>query len=271
MLKTNYHTHTSRCGHAIGTDEEYVQKAIQGGLKTLGFSDHTPYKIPYDRERMRYEQYDDYKDSILSLKKKYADQINIYLGLEVEYYPSEWEDLTRYRKEMDYCIMGQHYLSFQGINSYHISDADTLFKYVEVLDKGGASNLADYIAHPDVILYGWQNINDSSLPLAGEKIADISLKYNLPLELNCGGVKRGMKEYSSGLRYPYPTRVFFEQFAKKHCPIIIGLDVHDPDLFLTDKDLNNALEAVEGLDLNILYDYDLISEAKKRKKLFFQG
>jgi Histidinol phosphatase and related hydrolases of the PHP family len=40
MIQTNWHTHTSRCGHAVGTDEEYVQAAIQGGLKTLGFSDH---------------------------------------------------------------------------------------------------------------------------------------------------------------------------------------------------------------------------------------
>ena len=40
MIKANYHTHTARCGHAIGTDEEYVQAAIQAGLKTLGFSDH---------------------------------------------------------------------------------------------------------------------------------------------------------------------------------------------------------------------------------------
>ena len=43
MIKTNWHTHTSRCGHAVGTDEEYVQAAIQGGLTTLGFSDHAAY------------------------------------------------------------------------------------------------------------------------------------------------------------------------------------------------------------------------------------
>ncbi len=46
MIKANYHTHTARCGHAIGTDEEYVQTAIQAGLKTLGFSDHAAYPTP---------------------------------------------------------------------------------------------------------------------------------------------------------------------------------------------------------------------------------
>ena len=30
-MKTNYHTHTARCMHATGTDEEYVLSAIKGG------------------------------------------------------------------------------------------------------------------------------------------------------------------------------------------------------------------------------------------------
>ena len=36
----NYHTHTSRCGHAIGEDEEYVIEAINASYKGIGFSDH---------------------------------------------------------------------------------------------------------------------------------------------------------------------------------------------------------------------------------------
>lgn len=35
MFKKNYHTHTFRCNHAIGTDEEYVHEAIAGGFDTL--------------------------------------------------------------------------------------------------------------------------------------------------------------------------------------------------------------------------------------------
>lgn len=43
-MKTNYHTHTTRCMHAVGSDEEYVLSAIKGGFQILGFSDHTPWK-----------------------------------------------------------------------------------------------------------------------------------------------------------------------------------------------------------------------------------
>ena len=42
----NYHTHTWRCRHADGTEREYVERAIEGGLKILGFSDHSPYPFP---------------------------------------------------------------------------------------------------------------------------------------------------------------------------------------------------------------------------------
>ena len=44
----NYHSHTTRCRHAEGTEREYIERALQGGLKILGFSDHTPYLFPGD-------------------------------------------------------------------------------------------------------------------------------------------------------------------------------------------------------------------------------
>ena len=44
-MKANYHTHTARCGHATGTDEEYVLAAIEQGFDELVFSDHVPW--PY--------------------------------------------------------------------------------------------------------------------------------------------------------------------------------------------------------------------------------
>ena len=35
----NYHTHTYRCHHADGTEREYVERAIENGLKIFGFSE----------------------------------------------------------------------------------------------------------------------------------------------------------------------------------------------------------------------------------------
>ena len=92
----NYHTHTARCGHARGQEREYVENAIAGGLKILGFSDHTPYPFPEDykpRTRMAVSQFEDYVDTVLALKKEYAGQIEIHLGVEAEYYPKYFDAL----------------------------------------------------------------------------------------------------------------------------------------------------------------------------------
>ena len=32
----NYHTHTWRCRHADGTEREYVERAIEGGIRCWG-------------------------------------------------------------------------------------------------------------------------------------------------------------------------------------------------------------------------------------------
>lgn len=269
MIQTNWHTHTARCGHAIGTDEEYVQAAIQAGFKTLGFSDHAPYLTPYTPERMNYDQLEDYKSSILSLKEKYKGSIDIYLGMEVEYYPSEWEQLSEYRRTLDYCILGQHNLEIDHRSSYGIRSRDELKEYTDRLAGACEHALCDYIAHPDVALWSYPYM-DGSVTEAAERIADLSLHYNMPLEINCGsGVSNGKKRYSDGERYAYPTRAFFEVFAKRGCPLIIGLDVHNPRVFLTDVYLERALSVLDGLDCNILYDFDLVKAAEKRKKEFF--
>ena len=73
----NYHTHTYRCHHACGQDEDYVKKAIEAGFSVLGFSDHTPWHYhsqfkPY--MRMDDDQLEEYVNSILYLKNKYKDK-----------------------------------------------------------------------------------------------------------------------------------------------------------------------------------------------------
>ena len=42
-MQANYHTHTIRCHHAVGTEREYIEAAIAAGITELGFSDHSPY------------------------------------------------------------------------------------------------------------------------------------------------------------------------------------------------------------------------------------
>lgn len=269
MLKRNYHTHTSRCGHAVGKDEEYVQAAVKAGLEVLGFSDHAAYPAPFPSERMNIEQVDDYCQSVLALKEKYRDQITIHLGMEVECYQTQWETLSRWRRKMDYCILGQHQLTFNGASSYNIVTPEELETYTDQIAYACSHALCDYIAHPDVCMWSYP-VQDESVRAAAARIAGIAAKYDMPVELNCGsGVRYGKQQYSDGLRYAYPVRIFFEEFAKKNCRVIIGLDIHDPALFATDQYIDAALSVIEGIPCNIVEDIDLVREAEKRKQLFY--
>ena len=92
----SYHTHTARCGHASGTDREYVQAAVARGVKILGFSDHIPMPFPDGHEsrfRVPLRLLDDHVQSILNLREEYKDEIDIRLGFEAEYYPDLFDDM----------------------------------------------------------------------------------------------------------------------------------------------------------------------------------
>lgn len=269
MITTNYHTHTYRCGHAVGSDEEYVLAALQAGLKTLGFSDHAPYHLPDPGHRMDLSQFDEYVSSIRALKEKYKDVIDIYVGLELECYKSEWETLSMFRETLDYCILGQHGFELEGKRVYRDITEENLMHYVDLLEYACEHSLCDCIAHPDVILWMYPKIDEAVKKMA-RRIAELSIKYNMPLELNCGsGAVRGYRLFEDGYRLGYPDRTCFEIFSEYQCPIIIGIDAHNPQWFLTDEYLNRSLSVVEGLNLNILNDYDLIQDAKERKKKFY--
>ena len=66
-----YHTHTTRCGHAYGSEEEYIQVAINNGLKVIGFTDHVFLPgISQPGMRGDYSLLDDYVNTIKGLKEK---------------------------------------------------------------------------------------------------------------------------------------------------------------------------------------------------------
>ena len=158
----NYHTHTWRCKHATGTEEEYVQAAVKRGLKRLGFADHSPYCFPdgyYSNFRMKPEDTADYANDIFTLRDRYRDSIDIRLGVEIEYYPAFFADTVSMLRDnqVEYLILGQHFLdnemggsAYSGIPS---TSTDDLQKYCRQVMDACHTGLVTYIAHPDLFHY----------------------------------------------------------------------------------------------------------------------
>ena len=112
----NYHTHTYRCGHADGTDEEYVKRAIECGIKYMGFSDHAPFVFPDGGEigcHVQQADVADYIESIKNLRKKYSDKIDLLVGFEMEYMPTHFDKMLENARNSgaEYLILGQHYIA----------------------------------------------------------------------------------------------------------------------------------------------------------------
>ena len=155
----NYHTHTWRCRHADGTEREYVERAIEGGLKILGFSDHSPYPFPdgYDSGmRMRLDQVEGYVDTVLALKKEYDKDIEIHLGLETEYFPRFWGQLIDFLSDypFEYFVLGQHSLGNEIekilYSGHGTTDGSYLKQYVDQCLAGIDTGKYLYLAHPEL-------------------------------------------------------------------------------------------------------------------------
>lgn len=254
-IRHNYHTHTTRCNHAIGTDEEYVIEAIKEGYQTLGFSDHL--MIP--NLNLNYE----YFDSIALLKEKYKNQINIKIALEVEYYPYYVPFYNKIKQEhlVDYLIFGNHgtmsseqkvtngpdFVCF--INDF--TDVTYLDKYYEVLKKAVETKLFKYIAHPDCFLKGYGKWDENTIALT-HKIAKLLQDNHLYAELSASGYRSRKKFYYQNDYYPpYPFKEFFKILKEYDIKFVLGCDAHAPSQ-LHDEAVAYIINLAKELDLKIV-------------------
>ena len=162
-MKTNFHTHTTRCGHASGTDEDYVRAALAQGFGVLGFSDHVPwpYRSGFHHPGVRMDVSDlpDYERSIRALAKQYEGKLTVALGFECEYFPEYmgWLQDMAAAHNLDYLILGNHYdeTDETGIYFGNTRTVQQLTRYVEMTIRGLRTGLFTYLAHPDLFMRRW--------------------------------------------------------------------------------------------------------------------
>lgn len=239
-LTNNHHTHTYRCGHATGTDEEYVLKAIEAGMKELGFSDHVPFKnASQPHIRMEYSQIDEYISSINSLKEKYKDKIKLYVGFEAEYYHEVKDYYKELLNKVDYLICGQHFsLDYDKKPIYvgfKTDDRNVLEDYTSRVVEAIESGLFIFIAHPDIILRSY-TLRDEYLDNCIRRICEASERCHVPLEYNLEGIKKQLTNGWIGKECFYPFDYFWNIAKEYNIDVIIGADVHIPDDLLADHD-----------------------------------
>lgn len=249
----NYHTHTWRCMHARGKEEEYVRNAIEGGLKILGFSDHTP--MPYEgsyvsRVKMKVSQLGDYVETVLDLRNTFRNEIDIKLGLEVEYYPLYFDRLLEIVGEypVEYFILGQHYLGneigevFCGTPT---KEEASLARYCEQSLEALETGCFTYFAHPDLLNY----VGEEHIYRKHMRFLCLGAKeLGIPLEINFLGI--------ADHRH-YPNEKFWEIAGEVGNQVIFGSDAHRPEWVYNPQALHAAEELVKKYDLNLIDTVEL--------------
>ena len=244
----NYHTHTPRCGHAVGTEEEYVQAAIQRGIKILGFADHSPQCYPdgYSSSlRMKPEQAEEYVSTILRLQERYQNSIELHAGVEMEYYPAYFADTLSLLRDsrVEYLILGQHYIGNEigeKHNNQRTESEAKLKQYCRQVSDAVNTGLFTYVAHPDVLHF----VGD---PKIYQKYSRILCREanvcGIPLEFNLLGL-------NANLHYPNPQ--FWQIAAEEGCRVILGCDAHKPEALLDTATEQRALAYIKQLGLDVL-------------------
>lgn len=211
-----------RCNHASDREREYVENAIRGGLSALGFSDHAPYVFEgeyYSSFRMKPRELDDYVYTISRLKREYAGDIEIFIGLEAEYYPRFFDKFIELIRPypIEYLLLGQHFmqneLDGEPVGVYS-ADERKLRDYVSQVSEGLSSGAFTYFAHPDMFNFAGDErvyAREMRTLLENAKRADV------PLEINLLGIRA---------RREYPRESFWRIAGEVGNQVVFGSDAH---------------------------------------------
>lgn len=255
MSKNNYHTHTARCHHAYGSDEEYVLAAIEGGFTELGFSDHACWNYAGDFRshiRMTVEEFDGYFASISALREKYKDKISILIGMECEYFPRYMDWLKDFYEEkgLDYLIFGNHYDTTDEYGEYYgraCADDRMLIKYIDDCIAGMSTGMYSYLAHPDLFMRARDSF-DRLAEKESERLCRWCRQNDVILEFNLEGARMSEARQVSW----YPCREFWEIAAAAGSKVIIGVDAHHPKSLAVNPYYEAAVQYVKDLGLELV-------------------
>ncbi len=221
----NYHTHTPLCNHAVGDMREYIEAAIQGGIKKLGFSDHSPQFFDdgfVSHIRMLPSEAEGYVRSIRLLAEEYKRDIEIFVGFEAEYFPSIFDKLQAFCRNygVDYLIMGQHTLTIERMSIWASTprgDKSILTRYVDEVLEGLSTGSFSCLCHPDVLFYAG---DDEEFYLSeSRRLCEGAKALGIPLEINILGLLADRH---------YPSDRFFGIAKSVGNDIILGVDAHEP-------------------------------------------
>lgn len=230
----NLHTHTTFCD-GKNTPEEMVKAAIALGVDSLGFSGHGPSRAP-DEAAMDRSTVPAYRAEVLRLKEEYAGRLEIFLGIERDYFwapdGGDWDYVigsvhfvekggTWLGVDHSEAVFLQNVEQHYGGNFYAF--AEDYYRLVgEVPEKTGCQ----IVGHFDLItkFNEGDSLFDTNHPRyisAALEALDRLAEKDVICEINTGAMSRGYRST------PYPAPALLRAMRERGIPICITSDCHE--------------------------------------------
>lgn len=234
------HVHTYLCNHAVGSMEEYVQAALERGLRKIIFLEHMEAGIDYIEQTWLTDgDFDLYFKEGEKLRDVYEGRIEIGLGVEVGYNPSHSTTLVNRLADYKWDRIGvschfykplgyRHHLNLlsrKKANTAPMTALGTeklLTAYFETLLEAVVVLPGDVLCHLDAALRFVPQLTYTEEHLQQiEKILNTVKQKNMALEVNTSGIDIR--------RSVFPAEPILMMAKEKDITLVAGSDAHRPE------------------------------------------
>lgn len=233
MRYSNMHTHTVFSDGRY-TPEENVLEAIKRNMVSIGFSDHSYTEFDL-RFGIRPQNTAAYVREIRRLQKKYKDELEIYLGIELDGF-SKLENRELY----DYIIGDCHYIKI-GDEYFTVDDSraeqqeviDKYFgrnplgyakAYFDIYTEKTIQNKPDILGHFDLVAkFDLMDEKSAAYKKMAAEALEECLKITPFIEVNTGPICRRVR------KVPYPTEFILKEILARGGKVLLSSDSHETE------------------------------------------
>lgn len=236
-ITSDYHMHSSYSGDSDSPMEEMIRRAVRSGMKQICFTEHQDFDYPPAPDmppEFWLVNTDAYLYDLIRLKERYADQIDVRFGIELGLQPHLMKELARYVKSYDFdFIIGSSHVC-HGQDPYYPaffegrSEEEAYREYfTSILENIKKFKNFDVYGHLDyVVRYGPNQDKEYTYEKYKDifdTILELLLENGIGLEINTGGLKRGLRE-------PNPCAAILKRYRQMGGEIVtVGSDAHVPE------------------------------------------
>lgn len=240
VFPSNLHGHTTYCD-GKNKAEDYILTAIEKNFVSVGLSGHS--YTAFDMEPCMSEKgTQEYLKEMRNLKEKYKDKIEVYIGIEADFYTG-YDKSTDKEIGLDFRIGSVHYIKDKAKDEYYCVDntPEILAYGIKNYDNGNEKTFIEayydniiemlhkqspnIIGHLDLVKKFNKNNKyfDENADWYKNKVEEVLneiAKTDAIVEINTGGMSRGWTDT------PYPSIFILERILEKNIPITLSSDVH---------------------------------------------